>query len=526
MIGAHIAMGMTIEEGPPSVPAINGVPTSVTAFIGRALRGPINEPTRVRSFVEFERTFGPPWKDSTLGYAVSQFFDNGGTDALIVRVHNGATVATATVGGLGLGAANPGRWGQRLRVRIDHDTRPIEPTGGVGTLFTLTIRDEGAGLTEAFRDLSLEPGHPRLVTDVLARESALIRVSGAAPRTRPAASPPPPPGVADPMASDMSSTRLGADDGGDGEAITDAQISEPSLETREEGIWALQKAELVNLLCIPPLTRGAEGDIGAQTRVAAAAFCRDRRAFFIVDPLHAWSAVSDITAGAGGMDSAVWGLARTEDAALYFPRLRSPDPLQGGQLADFAPCGAVAGVIARTDAARGVWKAAAGRDASLAGVTGLAVTLTDRESERLNRLAVNCLRSFPGAGPVVWGARTLSGVDAVGSEWKYVPTRRMARFIEESLDRGTRWAALEPNGEPLWARLRASLEAFMHGLFRQGAFQGRTAREAWFVTCDATTTTRADIERGIVTMLVGFAPLKPAEFVVITIRQRCRIGQG
>jgi len=238
-----------------------------------------------------------------------------------------------------------------------------------------------------------------------------------------------------------------------------------------------------------------------------------------VDPLVAWDEPSDLTTGANSLDNAAWGLARTENAALYFPRLRMPDPLQEGRLANFAPCGAVAGVFARTDSDRGVWKAPAGIDATLNGVAELTVKLTDGENGQLNPLGVNCLRAFPEIGRVVWGARTLRGADSLASEWKYVPVRRLALFIEESLFRGTKWVVFEPNDEPLWAQIRLNVGAFMQNLFRQGAFQGRSPREAYFVKCDRETTTQNDINLGIVNIVVGFAPLKPAEFVVIKLQQ-------
>ena len=145
--------------------------------------------------------------------------------------------------------------------------------------------------------------------------------------------------------------------------------------------------------------------------------------------------------------------------------------------------------------------------------------LTDAENGELNPLGVNCLRTFPAAGRVVWGARTLQGDDRLASEWKYVPVRRTALFIEESLYRGTQWVVFEPNDEPLWAQIRLNVGAFMQNLFRQGAFQGKTPAEAYFVKCDKETTTQNDINLGIVNIVVGFAPLKPAEFVVIKLQQ-------
>jgi phage tail sheath protein FI len=175
--------------------------------------------------------------------------------------------------------------------------------------------------------------------------------------------------------------------------------------------------------------------------------------------------------------------------------------------------------MARTDAQRGVWKAPAGIDAAVNGVQGLSVSLTDAENGDLNQLGINCLRSFPVAGRVVWGARTLRGADQLADEYKYVPVRRLALFIEESLYRGTQWVVFEPNDEPLWSQVRLNLGAFMHGLFRQGAFQGTTPRQAYLVKCDRETTTQADINLGVVNILVGFAPLRPAEFVIIRIQQ-------
>ncbi len=179
----------------------------------------------------------------------------------------------------------------------------------------------------------------------------------------------------------------------------------------------------------------------------------------------------------------------------------------------------MAGIFSRTDAQRGVWKAPAGLEATLVGVPQLSVPLTDMENGELNPLGINCLRSMPAIGPVVWGSRTLQGDDRLASEWKYIPIRRLALYLEESLYRGTQWVVFEPNDESLWAQIRLNVGAFMHNLFRQGAFQGSTPREAYFVKCDKETTTQNDRNLGIVNIVVGFAPLKPAEFVIIKIQQ-------
>jgi phage tail sheath protein FI len=195
-------------------------------------------------------------------------------------------------------------------------------------------------------------------------------------------------------------------------------------------------------------------------------------------------------------------------------------------LASFAPSGTIAGIYAFTDGQRGVWKAPAGIAAMLSGSVGLTtsgsttpITLTDADSGALNPLGVNCLRSFPVIGNVVWGARTMQGVDVLESQWKYIPIRRLANYIEQSLFQGTQWVVFEPNAEPLWAQIRLDVGAFMQTLFVQGAFQGTTPAQAYFVNCDSTTTTQTDIDNGIVNIIVGFAPLYPAEFVVISIQQ-------
>jgi phage tail sheath protein FI len=241
----------------------------------------------------------------------------------------------------------------------------------------------------------------------------------------------------------------------------------------------------------------------------------------IVDPPFAWGAAAQGAANtaAAGLSSLKLTGTGARNATLYFPRVRQADPKLEGQEDIFVPSGIVAGVMARTDAQRGVWKAPAGLDAALSGVRGLQVKLTDDENGQLNQLGINCLRTFPVAGSVVWGARTLRGADQLADEYKYVSVRRTALFIEESLYRGTQWVVFEPNDEPLWAQIRLNIGAFMHNLFRQGAFQGTTPQDAYFVKCDKETTTQNDIDRGIVNILVGFAPLKPAEFVVIKIQQ-------
>lgn len=296
--------------------------------------------------------------------------------------------------------------------------------------------------------------------------------------------------------------------GVDGTPGGEAQLE--GAEAAKSGIHALRDVDLFNLLLIPE-TFGMTGPGQGATLIAAAcALCEEKRAFYIVD------APANRTLG----DIVGWAAVSTSrNAATYFPPVRVADPLDGMRLKAMAPSGTLAGVYARTDATRGVWKAPAGTDATLNGVIDLGLPLSDRENGRINPNGVNALRNFPAYGRVAWGARTMKGADAQADEYKYIPVRRLALFLEESLYRGTHWVVFEPNDEPLWAQIRLNLGAFMHGLFRQGAFQGRTPQEAYFVKCDKETTTQADRNLGIVNILVGFAPLKPAEFVVLTIQQ-------
>jgi len=293
-----------------------------------------------------------------------------------------------------------------------------------------------------------------------------------------------------------------------GATLTDADLSDPALEQQRRGLWLLEHAERFNLLCIPPLSRTT--DVGRATWDAATAYAARRRAMVIVDPPAAWSTPQAVS------ETAIAALApRSSNAALYYPRLQAPDPLQGGQVASFAPCGAVAGIYARIDGTRGVWKAPAGVEATVLGIQELAIALSDAHLSALSALGVNGMRVLPGGASVLWGARTLAGTDLAEPQFKYVPVRRLEMFIEASLIEGLQWVVFEPNGEPLWGRIRASVEAFLHDLFVQGALAGETTDEAYFVRCDASTTTRYDLDQGVVNVVVGFAPLRPAEFVII-----------
>ncbi len=289
--------------------------------------------------------------------------------------------------------------------------------------------------------------------------------------------------------------------------------------SNKTGLYALEDVDLFNILCIPrtAIVTGDDAmssEAEAQSVITTAInYCAERRAFFIVDTPTGIDKVQEVKDWLNSVNF------RDKNAAFYFPRIRIPDPLNEYRLRSVGASGTVAGLYARIDSARGVWKAPAGTEASLVNVQDLDYTLTDPENGTLNPLGINCLRNFPVYGNICWGARTLYGADQYASEWKYIPVRRMALFLEESLYRGLKWVVFEPNDEPLWSQIRLNVGAFMHRLFRQGAFQGASPKEAYLVKCDSETTTQADIDLGIVNIVVGFAPLKPAEFVIIKIKQ-------
>ena len=498
--------GVYIEEITSGVRKISGVSTSITAFIGRALRGQVNDPVHIQNFSEYEHTFGGLWSNSTMSYAVQQYFLNGGKDAEIVRVVNLAKTAVLRLSpdavSLVLEAANPGAWGNKLRTVVNHTTEDELDTN----LFNLTIEELDANSdvirSEVFRNLSIDDNSPRFVDQVLERDSELVIVSTSA-TERP---------------SEGITVVAEIDSGSDGNAVGASQISTGSdLETKEQGLWALKKTNLFNLLNIPPFDRST--DVANVTLLSALAFCKSRRAMLLVDAPMSWTNVADALDPDTGIESVI---TRDANAAIFFPYLCTPDPLQENHLMNFAPGGAVAGVFARTDTSRGVWKAPAGKEASLRGVSKLSIMLTSDENGQLNPIGINCLRSLPSIGPIVWGARTMAGADVLASKWKYIPVRRLALYIEESLYRGMKWIVFEPNYEPLWAQIRLTVGAFMNNLFRQGAFQGVSATEAYFVKCDKETTTQNDINSGIVNTVIGFAPLKPAEFVVIKLQHITR----
>ncbi|MGW9024475.1 phage tail sheath family protein [Streptomyces sp. NPDC055722] len=538
--------GVYIDELPSAVRTVVGVPTSIAAFVGTAPRGSVTDPVHITSWADYEREFGGLDKTSEMSYAVYQFFQNGGAEAEIVRIVANepadvpadgptypapATIVLAAASGaatdaVDLTAVSPGDWGNHVRARVDYQTRDKAASADDQKSFNLTLRDTVTGVTETYLNISATPGSSSRLSVALAG-SALVTVPASADGKLlknnadvPAGQDPFPDG----KGMGHGDWYVDAEGGVDGTATpTSADYLGESSPVKDgkQGIYQLLKTDIFNILCLP----GPAGQVGDAAHPAgilaqAAKLCVDRRAMLLVDPPDGWKSVSDVEKAAVSGGS---GLPLTGDlaknAALYFPRVMIADTEQQNIVRDFPPCGVVAGVWARTDVARGVWKAPAGTDAGLSGVVAPQVLMTDQENGILNPLGVNCLRQRPVIGNVVWGARTLKGADILADQWKYVPVRRLALFIEESLFRGTQWVVFEPNDEPLWSSIRLNVGAFMNTLFRQRAFQGRTPQDAYQVVCDSTNNPQNDIDRGIVNILVGFAPLKPAEFVIIHIQQ-------
>ncbi|MDR0493617.1 MAG: phage tail sheath subtilisin-like domain-containing protein [Nitrososphaerota archaeon] len=548
MSTAYTYPGVYVEELPSSVRSIIGVGTSTTAFVGCALKGPTDKATVIHSFADYSRIFGGLWKKSNMSYAVYHYFQNGGVDAIIVRVVNSAKAAKftpsysapnssgETLTGLNLKVANPGVWGEKLDIVLSDADKAKKAQDGDDTYFDIAVYQkispgERGPLLEMFRNVSLNPEKPRFIGKLLADGvSTYLRIDYDKPNTNTPV--PELPGVPGSGSGDVSPPVSPAKAGDvapikfelnpiynlvDNSASDGAEINANIIigdSNDKTGMYALKDADLFNLLCIPTYNQS-----DADRKVVyndALPFCSSRRAILLIDPPAGGTPWNSTKAVLDGINDYV---TRDKNGVIFFPRIVAPDPLEEYRLREFDPCGAVAGVIARTDAQRGVWKAPAGIEAVLSGVPDLAVRLTNEENGELNPKGINCLRIFPDVGRVIWGARTLRGADSLADQWKYLPVRRMALYIEETLYRGTQWVVFEPNDERLWSQIRLNVGAFMHTLFVKGAFQGSDPKQAYLVKCDSETTTQTDIDAGIVNVLVGFAPLKPAEFVILKIQQ-------
>jgi phage tail sheath protein FI len=574
--------GVYIQEIPSGSHTISGVATSITAFMGRALRGPLGSdpnggPITIFSFQDYVNIFGGLSHDSPMSYAVNDFFLNGGGQAIIVRLFEqldstdspgspGDTytaeftvdaptftltsppftftppfTSPSSLAGVQLQAASPGKWGNYLVAQVDVSTPSIAakvlqmyaPYGVLPTdpLFNLTLYynpPSGPLQSERFLNMTVTGGksNPNRIDRVLQSQSMLARTVLTTDQYNSGDG-----GLTQNWLNDwidfnqaVASNNLnqkellgilpGPNSSGGVPVSQDSDVI-TSDSYGGAGTKALDQVDLFNLLCVPPDYEDLDADTTAMVTAAnLLPYCVKRRAVMILDPLIAWG---------NHVKQDRWDLIQPSDynisgdeernAAVYFPRVIEPDPLMKNQPITRPPCGIIAGNIAATDLSRGVWKAPAGIETGVNNILSLEYKMTDDQNGVLNPLGINCLRTFPVIGTVVWGARTLRGADELEDDYKYLNVRRLTLYIEESLYRGTKWAVFEPHDSTLWGALATSSNAFLAGLQRQGAFY------SYFVQCDATTTTPTDINLGIVNLLVGIAPVKPAEFVVISIQQ-------
>ncbi len=539
--------GIYIQELPSSSHSITAAPTNIAVFIGythplKTASANWGNPVQIFGFMDYQRQFGgflrsaafaaagdayafaahpgadPNTAFGDMAMAVNQFFLNGGTQAYVVGVQNtslGIAGASVQIGAVTFTATEitDEVFGMTITVRpVNPGASP--PMEEVADIIINYGPASGTGtVSETYRRVSMEKyetdGKTPNPDYILTRLSTSQLVSVAL------ASPPTP----FPTTTVIHSFGVALH--------SSTSIFEASDFTKVMAQdTTLDKLPIFNLMVIPGVTNSLV--LGT-----ALAFCERKRAFLIIDP--------PITASSDGTNSSF--PIRIQDVlagdvssmpippegannALYFPYLKSLDPLTGsatnpvtGHVSEIPPAATVAGIFAKTDLARGVWKAPAGFQATTTNTTGVVDRgkMTDMRQGVLNPLGINCLRDFPNVGTTVFGARTM--VTATDEQWRYVPVRRMALFLEQSLYANLTWVVFEPNADPLWAAITMSVTSFMLGLFRQGAFQGTTPSQAFSVQCNAQTTTQTDIDQGIVNIVVAFAPLKPAEFVVITIAQ-------
>ena len=478
---------------------IERLPAAVTAFVGRALKGPLNTPTSISSFAEFQQQFGGLWQPATLGYAVEQFFENGGWQALIVRVANGARAPTLRLpagrGELILQGRHPGTR-EYLRASVDYDGIAARDTDQFNIVLQ-RIRVPDSELIEEqeiVRRVSVRPGAERSVEHVLAR-SRLAHVISALPAERP-----------DRSLATAAGGRIGYvaaySDGADGTDLTDYDLI--GDESARSGLFALRNAPRFEFLCVPPL--GRHQDLGMATLLVAQRLCRSRQALLVVDPPQSWD-----SAEAAVLGVSQWAF-HSEDALLYFPRIRALDRLRGRSEL-FAPCGAAAGLIARGDDSSPPWAAAAGETPLLRSPFRLQFALDEQQRSHLAHLGVNCFDQLRPAYGAVRSARTLLPETAARGESRYLPARRLTLWLQACILEGTRWTRLVSGGAEQRERVRVQVEAFLEALALGGAFAGRDSEERYYVICDERLNDPDSVAQGRARLLFGFAAWRPGEFL-------------
>ena len=492
------SLGLKVQEEHGPDEAIARLGTARTAFVGRTLRGPVNRAILLRSFAEFQHVFGGLWQPSRLGYAVEQFFDNGGREAIVVRAVNGARSATLTLnaGGarLTLRAVSPGTR-EFLRASVDYDNIP----GDDAARFNLTVqrvRIQGAGHVEdqeIFPQLSVNSGDERHVAAVLAN-SELVRLVGEVPGQRPDRTLD---GTAGRAAGYVSSNA----DGDDGAPLTDYDVIGSEID--RTGLFALEGADYFNLLCIPPLSR--EQDVGPSVLLVAARYCKQRRALLIVDPPSAWDTAADALGALRG-----WNFS-SENALMYFPRILAHDKLRG-HFESFAPCGAVAGMLARIDETNPLWAPPKLEETVLRPGYRPACLVAEDRRMRLALRGVNTLQAVRSVARIGYKPCTLAAGSAGAQDWQSLAARRLALFIVNSIERGTRWVlAAEPDVD-VAQRVAAQVRVFFEQLYEAGAFGTRRMEEAFFVVCSRRINAPDCAPAHGFQFLIGFAASRRMQF--------------
>jgi phage tail sheath protein FI len=492
--------GITIAEQNGPENAIARVSLAATAFIGRALKGPVNTPVSIASFAEYQRVFGGLWQPSTLSYALEQYFDNGGRQAIVVRIANGGRPPTlqlpAAGGKLTLIGQSPGTR-EFLRASVDYDGL----TANEPDRFNLVLQRTRAAVSERvedqeiFRRLSIRPDAARNVVDALT-ESRLARVLGDLPSHRPERTPA--------AASGAVVGYVGANtDGDDGLPLTDYDLI--GSAAAQSGLFALAGAPFFGMLCIPPLTR--EQDVGLSTWLVASRICRQRHALLLIDPPMAWETPAQAILGARQ-----WPL-RADNAVMYFPRLLALDRLRG-RFESFANCGAVAGMLARSDEQQPVWAAERSDQLVLRPNMRPACVFGETDQQRLAQVSVNSFQAVRLAADneAAGGPRTLADGNSGSSDWRYLRARRVALFVTASIEQGTRWTIFEANNADTWARVRAQTSAFLESLAQEGAFGQTEGGDAHFVICDGRLNNAEARAAGKLHILFGIAASRPGEY--------------
>jgi hypothetical protein len=500
---SNLELQVAEERGPDHI--ISRTSTARTAFVGRTLRGPVNRPVFIKCFAEFQQVFGGLWQPSLLGYAIEQFFDNGGREALIVRVVNGARSATLTLKAgsqvLRLQALRPGTR-EFLRASVDYDNIAADEV----CLFNLAVqrvRAQGTAQVEdqeIFHRLSVSPTDERYLPRAIA-QSALIRLKGDMPAQRPDRTLDPSSGLATAYVNLNS-------DGDDGAPLTDYDLIGSSQD--HSGVFALDHAAYFNFLCIPPLSR--DQDVGPSALLVAARYCKERRALLIIDPPSGWQTADDALAGLRD-----WNFPN-ENALMYFPRVLAHDKLRG-HFESFAPCGAVAGMLARCDETSPVWLPTPREEPILRPGFRPACLVGEDRRMRLASLGVNTLQAIRSTGRMSLRERTLAAGNTANADWRYLSARRMALFILNSIECGTRWIAAAGSPADVAEDLTSQVRTFLEGLCEAGAFGSRRADDAFFVICDPRVNASWSRGSGEVQFVIGFAASREHEFHCFRISQ-------